>query len=436
MDDIWIQRGKAFVNLPFNIHLAFGLVIRLLLIVYGHFHDQVFELQYTDIDYKVFTDAARHVINGESPYERHTYRYSPLIAFLLTPNILIHPFFGKIMFSFFDILISIACQQLVTRQLGSEGQNSKVPSYCAQLWIYNPMSIGISTRGNADSVPCFFIIMSLFILRTDLINNIFRRYLVSGFFLGLSIHLRLYPIAFSFPMFLSLGSYEAITSNTTLLNGLWLLIPNKKQLILTLSCIFTVAGFTYGMYYLYGYEFLFETYIYHFFRKDTRHNFSVMFYYNYLTMDETHFDSVKMIVVVFEALILFMLSLKFGVKQDSLPFAMFCQAVVLVSFNTVLTSQYFIWFLSLLPLVVHCFKMDSLQASYLASAWLICQAAWLFNAYLLEFRNMDVFLFVWLKSILFFLAHIYVLSHMIKAYRVGYGFGLVQYRRSGDKKNQ
>lgn len=40
------------------------------------------ELNGTDIDYKVYTDAAYY----DSPYERHTYRYTPLLAYMMKFN--------------------------------------------------------------------------------------------------------------------------------------------------------------------------------------------------------------------------------------------------------------------------------------------------------------------------------------------------------------
>lgn len=422
-----MHRLLQFINLPFTYHLVAGTFIRLLLIVYADTHDKIYDVSYTDVDYKVFSDAARHVLNGDSPYKRHTYRYSPIIAYILLPNLFIDKDFGKILFSVFDILITIALKFLVQHQLGPKGLGTNIPKYCALMWLYNPLGIGISTRGNADSVPCFFIIISLLFLQTDLIKSLLR-YVFSGVFLGIAIHLRLYPLAFSFPMYLSLGTSK-ITRNTTMKEGMMLLWPNKKQLALAVSCMTTLFSLTYGMYALYGYEFLFETYIYHLFRKDTRHNFSVLFYYSYLTMDLLAFDIVKLIAQTFEASILFILGLKFGTDPQHLPLAIFCQAVVLVAFNSVMTSQYFVWFLSLLPLVAHSFKMLHTKAWILTFVWIAAQAAWLFYAYLLEFKCREVFILIWLKSVVFFCANIFVLVKLIQSYTPGYGFGLIVYTK-------
>ena len=54
--------------------LVLAALLRGCLIIYGEYHDSVSVVKYTDVDYKVFTDAARYMVQGESPYTRLTYR--------------------------------------------------------------------------------------------------------------------------------------------------------------------------------------------------------------------------------------------------------------------------------------------------------------------------------------------------------------------------
>ena len=70
-------------------------------------------IRYTDTDYDVFSDAATHVYNGGSPYARHTYRYTPLAAYICLVNNLIHPLAGKVVFCTLDILMGVFMWSLI-----------------------------------------------------------------------------------------------------------------------------------------------------------------------------------------------------------------------------------------------------------------------------------------------------------------------------------
>ena len=59
--------------------LSFALIGRFIIVYIASIIDErTPNMKYTDTDYDVFSDAATHVYNGQSPYLRHTYRYTIL----------------------------------------------------------------------------------------------------------------------------------------------------------------------------------------------------------------------------------------------------------------------------------------------------------------------------------------------------------------------
>lgn len=51
--------GAAFLRLNFNQHLNISVAIRLAFLAYGQWQDGWSDVKYTDVDYRVVTDAAR-----------------------------------------------------------------------------------------------------------------------------------------------------------------------------------------------------------------------------------------------------------------------------------------------------------------------------------------------------------------------------------------
>lgn len=376
----------------FTLHCLLAFVLRLVLILYANFHDEYFAVPYTDVDYKVFTDAARHVVEQRSPFDRHTYRYSPFLAWFLTPNIILHKDFGKILFSVVDILIAVLIKNILARQKCNE----IVQDHCALLWLYNPLTLVISTRGNADSLAVLLVVLTLDFLQRDKIVS-------AGLLHGISIHFRLYPLMFSLPMFLSLCKDNRF-------------LPNRDQWKLVLSCAFSIVTLTATSYYLYGFKFLFESFIYHLMRKDARHNFSIYFYMLYLSANQPQ-DIMQKIFTFLPQLLLLLMSSYYYSEKSKLPFAMFVQAIIAVMYNPVITSQYFFWFLSLLPLCLPNIEISLRRGICLACSWILSQAIWLLTAYTLEFQSFNSFVFLWVSGLLFFAVNVKVLVDIIHHYK-------------------
>eukprot|EP00366_Plasmodium_knowlesi_P003118 XP_002260615.1 mannosyltransferase, putative [Plasmodium knowlesi strain H] len=371
-----VEIDLSHVNRMTKLLLLLGIIVRVIIYYYSLWHDNNFDVKFTDVDYYVYSDAAKYILRNESPYKRYTYRYTPLLAYLMVPNFLFHFSFGKILFSSFDFLIAI----VLIRILRIKYPSCKNYIFYVSMWILNPMVIIISIRGNADCIPCLFVFLTLLCIYQ-------KKIYLAAIFYGLAVNFKIYPIIYALPLMLYLNkNYLAKDSffqgdkqqedlcvnpiSRTLRSiaqfSTGLIKLNRDQLVFSL-CSFST--------FMYGYTFLHESFIYHLVRRDHRHNFSLFFYLMYLTI-EGNSKIIPLITFVPQAVLVALFGFKYA--RANLELSMFLQTLAFIAMNKVCTSQYFIWCLPFIPVVLHSITLNRLFYSsvlFLISEMIIC---WVF----------------------------------------------------------
>jgi GPI mannosyltransferase 1 subunit M len=292
---------------------------------------------YTDIDYHVFLDAAHHVQHGRSPYDRHTYRYTPFLAYGLSrlPHMRVS---ARFVFCAADtacgatILRLRRMQRHLRNEEGTTSNSSKNENRFhlsdALWWLYNPFAINICTRGSAEALVLLPVLVTIYLLQglplrefyrpqdNDVVSNsnssrtrpswgmMILTVVGAGMWHGLAIHAKLYPVIYtlSYAAFLApppspsrtnaAAPYKNATPSAHSPKSLdarvlWRWV---KRLLTPLPVVFgvvsvlTFAALTYGAYVGYGPTSLQEGLLYHVGRVDHRHNYSIFWYPIYLAL--------------------------------------------------------------------------------------------------------------------------------------------------------
>ncbi|KAL4962197.1 glycosylphosphatidylinositol-alpha 1,4 mannosyltransferase I [Aspergillus stella-maris] len=448
-----------------------AITLRFLMLIYGAWQDANSPVKYTDIDYMVFTDAARYVSVGESPYARDTYRYTPLLAWMLLPTTWsIRGFFafGKALFALSDVLAGWLVARSLVLTHGAGMSSERALKY-ACFWLLNPMVANISTRGSSEGLLSLLVVALLWAV-------LGRRVYLAGVLLGLGVHFKIYPFVYGVSILWWLDDTRTTASTASPASGSWDLEPKSasasassssvqaksrsqtapstpapgpassgpttgvgitSQIVsfitpcriqLTLTALVTFAALNAGMYALYGMPFLQHTYLHHLTRIDHRHNFSPYSTLLYLTASAANgggggavgngsgsfsFESLAFIPQLLLSVVLVPLVLG---KKD-LPGTMMVQTFAFVAFNKVCTSQYFLWYLIFLPFYLP--NSTLLQRPKLGLTvlgfWVIGQAFWLQQGYLLEFLGLSSFApGLFLASLGFFAVNVWILGVFVR----------------------
>ncbi|KAK6200157.1 PIG-M-domain-containing protein [Scheffersomyces amazonensis] len=392
-----------------QLHHVFALAIALRIgfFLFGLYQDKYMIVKYTDIDYVVFTDAACYVYNGQSPYNRETYRYTPLLAYILTPNCWNDQWysFGKFIFMISDLITGYFITKLI--QISQPSISNSKLLILSSIWLLNPMVITISTRGSSESLLTVIIMASIYFLVK---GNI----IISALWMGLAIHLKIYPI-----IYLSSIAYYLSNKANPFINIKLLNLLNYKNLLYIIISLSIFASLNLIMYQYYDYQFLFETYLYHLVRLDHRHNFSiynVLLYYKSAIPLESDLIDIERFAFI-PQLLISVIAIPLVFSKSDIISTLFLQTFAFVTFNKVITSQYFIWFLIFLPhflLKSNLTYKNSLNGIFLLLLWIVSQGSWLYFAYQLEFLGLSTFdTGLLYSSIFFFLSNCYILGQFI-----------------------
>jgi GPI mannosyltransferase 1 subunit M len=79
-------------------------------------------------------------------------------------------------------------------------------------------------------------------------------------------------------------------------------------------------------------------------------------------------------------------------------------------------TQYFLWYLVFLPLLIPRLDLSGRQALIYASVWVGVQALWLSEAYKLEFLGDNVFFGLWIRSLIYVVGNCWVLSRLMASF--------------------
>ncbi|KAF2402905.1 GPI mannosyltransferas-like protein 1 [Trichodelitschia bisporula] len=402
--------------LRFNTITVFtaAVLLRVGLLVYGIFQDNFSAFKYTDIDYYVFTDASRFMAQGRSPYDRDTYRYTPILAWLLLPTTWSRLWFsfGKVLFAAADIVAGF----LILLVLRSSYQMSSERALkFASIWLLNPMVATISTRGSSEGLLGVTAAALLWAVTQ-------KRILLAGFILGFAVHFKIYPFIYapSIIWWLDQERLDGVPVKNTQEPSAFkraIAFFNRTRISLALYSFAVFMALNGWMFAKYGWPFVQHSYLHHFTRIDHRHNFSPYNTLLYLNSSPAARSSLHLESLAFvPQLLLSTVAIPIALAKKDLATAMLAQTFAFVTFNKVCTSQYFLWYLIFLPFYLPTSSLLQRPALGITACvlWVLGQALWLQQGYRLEFLGISTFTpGLWLSGLFFFLVNCWILGIVI-----------------------
>lgn len=159
----------------------------------------------------------------------------------MVPNVLLHRTFGKVFFVALDILIGWLIGKIAEQITSEENRRGKKDEenektkaqnegVLEAIWLFNPISINVSTRGNAESVIGALVLLTIWLIFKGKI-------VLSALVYGAAVHFKIYPIIFAPSLFLFLNRSSSSSSSSTSSSYFRLPFPPTRS-----SIIFTIVS--------------------------------------------------------------------------------------------------------------------------------------------------------------------------------------------------
>ena len=234
---------------------------------------------------------------------------------------------------------------------------------------------------------------------------------------GAAIHLKIYPIIYFPAIMVFFRSPQTTNAKELDLAHEICRFVTLEAASWALVALGTLMGLTAVCYAHFGEPFLQESLVYHFGRTDHRHNYSIWWYALYLQYENPAQGTLGLAALLPQAVFLTVSSF---ILAKELPLCLLVQTMMFVHSNKVLTGQYFMWYIALMPLVwPHLqFKRRGLISVARGgfALWVGAILAWLGVAYLLEFKGQDVWTLLWMCSAAVFFASMALIGLIVAAY--------------------
>jgi phosphatidylinositol glycan class M len=104
--------------------ILYGYYFRMIFILIPAFWHIAYLPTFSSHEYVVMTDAARLIYRGESPFQRHTFRHSPLLSLLMVFNLKYWHGVGKLFYCMCDIITALLLRNVLRKTV--ELDNNKI----------------------------------------------------------------------------------------------------------------------------------------------------------------------------------------------------------------------------------------------------------------------------------------------------------------------